>query len=222
MNVCDKWMFSKRKVMIFVVLLVLALLAVSNFAEKNIDLNEIRDYVASFGSLAPVVLLLMIIITSSIGFVFMIPVAVAALLLNIWMAFAVSIVGLTIGAIVSFVLSRTIGRDYFERKYVSKTAWLKKYDNHLKKNGLLAVFFFRLIPLFPYELVNIGAGLSRITFLQFIMGTLFGIVPGIVATIYFIASAEDIFSKQFLIASLLIMALSIIPLFFKKVRKIIF
>jgi len=215
-------MFTKRKVLVFVVLLVLALLAISNFAEKNIDIGEIRDYVSSFGSLAPIVLLIMIIVTSSIGFVFMIPVAVAALLLNIWMAFVISIIGLTIGAMVSFFLSRTIGRDYFERKYVDKTVWLKKYDNHLKKNGLWAVFFFRLIPLFPYELVNIGAGLSRITFVQFIIGTLLGIMPGICVTIYFIVSAEDIFSKQFLIASLLVMCLSIIPLFFKKVRKIIF
>ena len=215
-------MFTKRKVLVFVVLLVLALLAISELAGRNISLEGIRNYVNSFGSLAPIVLLIIIIVTSSIGFVFMVPVAVAALLLNIWMAFVVSIIGLNIGAAISFILARYIGRDYFERKYVSKIKWLKKYDKHLESRGFLAIFFLRLISLIPYELVNIGAGLSRIKFSRFMAGTFLGGIPGSIITIYFISTTENLFSMEFYFALIVIGVFSIIPLLSKRVREIVF
>jgi len=217
-------MFDRKnlKPILLLLLIILVLSAVYYFALYNFSLNEFKDYVNSFGNWVPFVLLLMIIISSSIGFFFMIPVSVAALILDARLAFLISILGLSIGAMTSFYVARYLGRDYFERRFINKVKKLKHFNNHLEKKGFLAVFFMRLITLSPYELINITAGLSRIHPGHFFLATLVGIIPGTIIGIYFVKSTNDIGSLNFYIATILLTALAIIPLLSRRLRKIIF
>ena len=50
----------------------------------------------------------------------------------------------------------------------------------LRKRGLLAVVTFRLLPIAPFTLVNLAAGASGIRFVDFLVGTLIGMLPGLV------------------------------------------
>ena len=189
---------------------------------QNINLKKIQDYVNSYGNLAPLVIFTMIIIASSIGFIFQIPVAVAGLLLDPWTAFFISLIGLTIGAIISFSIARLIARDYIEKKFIKKLKNLRKYDEHLKKRGFITIFIFRLIAVIPYELINIAGGLSRVKTSSFILATIIGIIPGTAIAIYFARTTQNVESIQFLIAMTINLAFSLIPLLFKRVRHIIF
>jgi uncharacterized membrane protein YdjX (TVP38/TMEM64 family) len=214
----------KKRHLAGIVIIILCLITVTYLLEKSFSfrLNELEKYISSFGPWGPLLLLLIIIITSSIGFVYVIPVAIAALLLNIYLAFFISILGLTLGALISFYASRYFARDYFERRFRKKVTKLNEYDRGFAHEDFLRMFFLRLINLVPYELVNIGAGLSRIGFLPFILATVIGIIPGTIITIYFVKSTQNIFSVQFLFASILMIAFSLPPLLSKKIRKIIF
>ncbi len=211
----------KWKASIFLALVIIALSAFYYLTLHSFSLADFKEYVNSFGSLVPLVLLLMIILTSSIGLFFMIPVAAAALILDFRTAFLLSLLGLTTGAMFSFYIVRYLGRDYFEKKIISRIDALKAYDKHLEKKGFLSIFFLRLITLTPYELVNVAAGLSRIPPSQFFLATLLGIIPGTLITLYFVKSTNDIGSPQFYIAMIMLTAFAIIPLMLKKVRKII-
>ena len=186
------------------------------------DILAFKDYINSFGRLVPLILLIVIIIASSIGFIFPIPVAIASLLLGFYDAFLISILGLTIGAYVSFMTSRRFGREYIERKFVHRIKKLEHFDDNLRKNGLITVFFLRLVSLIPYELINVFAGFSEVSSPAFLCGTLLGIIPGTFLTVYLVQSTNDISSLHFILASLLMTLFSILPLLSKKVRKVIF
>jgi uncharacterized membrane protein YdjX (TVP38/TMEM64 family) len=213
---------KEKKIIIFVVLIIAAIVLLTRLIEGSFSLAELKEIINSFGPWVPFVLLIIIIVTSSVGFVFMIPVALSALVLNIYVAFLISILGLTIGAAISFFLARGIGRDYVERKFIRKIKVLKRYDEHLRNRGFLTICFLRLIMLIPYELINIAAGLSRIGFLQYISGTLVGIIPGTMLTIYFVRSTNNVMSLQFILALLLMTVFAILPLLSRKIRDVVF
>lgn len=188
----------------------------------NFDSAKLETYVTSFGILGPIILLFVIIITSSIGFIYLIPIALTALLFNSYLAFLISIVGLTLGATISFFASRYFARDFVQRNYIKSIKGLKKYDEKLQKNGFFTILFLRFISFIPYEIINIAAGLSKIRFLPFILATFVGIIPGAILTIYLIKNVSNAGSIHFFIASLLMALFFCIPLVFKKVRNLVF
>jgi uncharacterized membrane protein YdjX (TVP38/TMEM64 family) len=164
----------------------------------------------------------MIVIASSVGFIFQMPVTVTAILLPFWGALIISVLGLTLGAAISFLLARRLGREYVEKKYVNKIKKLKEYDTHLKERGFLTILILRLITIIPYELINLAGGLSRIKFLDFILATILGIIPGTLIAIFFARTLTELYSLQFLFALTLNLLFSIGPLLFIRVRKIVF
>ena len=129
---------------------------------------------------------------------------------------------MTLGALISFYVARHFGRDYFQRRFIQKIERLKDYNEKLEKHGFFTVLMLRLISLIPFELINIFAGLSRTKFWDFILGTFIGIVPGTIITIYFVKSLDKVGSFEFYASFLLLAGFSLLPLLFKKVRKIIF
>ena len=215
-------LIKKETLIVLIVLIILFAIIFHDFAQNQFDWHKFKDYINSFGIWTPLILLFIIIITSSIGFVFTIPVAISALLLGIYGAFFISIIGLTIGASISFFLARYLGRDYLEKKYIHKIHKLEEYDVHLKKSGFLITFYLRLLSLIPYELVNILGGLSRIEFKPFFWGTFLGIMPGTLITIYLVNSTKNILSVKFSFAMLVFIGFTLLPLLSKKLRLMIF
>ncbi len=211
-----------KKLGLFLLMIAVFVSTYLYYSAHRFSIVELKDYVQIYGNWVPFVLLVIIVISSSVGFVFTIPVAAAALILDMYSAFIISIVGLTLGALISFLIARYIGRDYVEKRFIHKRKKLEHYDEHLEKKGFLTVFFLRLIAFIPYEIVNIVAGLSRIHIVPYMLGTLVGIMPGVLITIYFVRSTNNAGSAQFIIATVLLSLFSLIPLLSKRVRKIIF
>jgi uncharacterized membrane protein YdjX (TVP38/TMEM64 family) len=78
--------------------------------------------------------------------------------------------------VISFIFSRTIGRDLVADKLAGKWQTL---DREMYRGGLFYMFAIRLLPLIPYGIVNFAAGLTGIKFRDYFLGTLLGTVPGI-------------------------------------------
>lgn len=209
--------YKKTIISILVIIIILAI--INHFIKKEVSLLEFKAYIDTFGNWVPLILFLVIIITSSVGFVFTIPVAISALTMNLWQALLISVAGLSVGAIISFYLARYIGRDYVERKFVYKIKRLEHFDENLKKNGFLTILLLRFTTLIPYELINIVAGLSRINFVPYFWGTFWGIMPGTLLTIYFFQTTKNVLSTQFILAMVLFTAFALAPLGSKKIRK---
>jgi hypothetical protein len=100
-----------------------------------------------------------------------------------------------------------------ERRLVG-SRW-NKLDSETAKNGWKAVAFTRLIPLFPFNLLNFAFGLTKISFVQYALATFIFMLPGTIAFITFSSSLLGLLkgrvSREFFIGIVLIIAVSMIP-----------
>jgi len=83
--------------------------------------------------------------------------------------------GAMLGASVAFCLARSLGRPFVERM-VSRHNW-QRLDEWAAQDGWRVVLVSRLIPVIAFNLVNYAAGLTRLTWWQFLWTTGVGILP---------------------------------------------
>lgn len=81
----------------------------------------------------------------------------------------------TLGAVLVFLASRYVLRDFFEPK-VRK--YIPKIEKELQQNAFSYMLFLRLVPLFPFFVVNIIPALLNVGIRPYIITTFFGIIPG--------------------------------------------
>ena len=82
--------------------------------------------------------------------------------------------GSTVGATLSFFISRFLLRDFIQKKFQSR---LKKINQGLEKDGIFYIFSLRLIPVFPFFIVNLLMGLTPVSAKGFFIASFFGMLP---------------------------------------------
>jgi uncharacterized membrane protein YdjX (TVP38/TMEM64 family) len=85
------------------------------------------------------------------------------------------VAGATIGAILAFLVSRTLLREWVLKTFGGR---MEGIDRGLRENGLSYLLFLRLVPAFPFFLVNLACGVTGLPLRTYAVGTLFGIMPG--------------------------------------------
>ena len=81
----------------------------------------------------------------------------------------------TIGATLAFLVTRYLLRDAVLKRFGTK---LETINKELEARGLNYLLFLRLVPVFPFFLINLAAGLTRLPLRTFFVGTMIGIIPG--------------------------------------------
>lgn len=131
-------------------------------------------------------------------------------------------VGATLGAALAFFVARYLLRDFMEKSFADK---IKPINDQLCDDGLRCILFLRLVPLFPYFLVNIGLALTQVPLKIFVIGTLLGKLP---ATLVYtnagknlasINSFSEIMSARVLWSLTMLGSLFLIPVIYKMVKK---
>jgi phosphatidylserine/phosphatidylglycerophosphate/cardiolipin synthase-like enzyme/uncharacterized membrane protein YdjX (TVP38/TMEM64 family) len=89
-----------------------------------------------------------------------------------------ALVGVLCASGAAFVLGRKLGRG-FVRKAAGQR--LNEVSRQIGRRGVLAVAAVRLVPIAPFTLVNLVAGASHVRFRDFLLGTVLGVSPGILA-----------------------------------------
>lgn len=91
---------------------------------------------------------------------------------------AVSAAGALGSAAVTFAIGRRLGRRSLERLLRGR---LERARARLARGNTLEVAALRLLPLAPYTAVNVAAGATSLSWRPFLIGTLLGLTPGLVA-----------------------------------------
>jgi len=99
---------------------------------------------------------------------------------------AYAMIGALLSAASTYGLGRITGREVVRRLAGSG---LNALSRRLAKRGLLAMTLVRLLPVAPFSIVNIVAGASHIGWRDFLLGTLLGMLPGIVVIATFVDRA---------------------------------
>lgn len=120
-------------------------------------------------------------------------------------------VGATIGAALAFLVARHMGREWVEGFLKQGSRW-RELDGRVETQGWKIVAITRLIPLFPFNLLNYAFGLTRIKFTHYVAASFVFMLPGITAYVLFSSSLPDLFkgniSKKFLAGLVLIVLIS--------------
>ena len=118
-----------------------------------------------------------------------------------------------------YYIAKFLGKDFFEKiidkklSYDLKTKLLT--DNQKSLTSLFLVL--RLIPLVSYNLINYMAGLTKINYINYIVVTMLGIVPGMLVFLNTGDKSLDIRSKDFIISLILLLLLIVISSIFTKI-----
>ena len=128
----------------------------------------------------------------------------------------------TIGATLAFLVTRYLFHDSIQNKFGSR---LSRLNMELEKRGLSYLLFLRLVPVFPFFLINLGAGLTKLPLRTFFFGTMIGIIPGgfvycnAGASLASITSLGDIASPRLLGSFALLGLFALMPVFYSKYKE---
>ncbi|UFS71073.1 TVP38/TMEM64 family protein [Geomonas sp. RF6] len=86
-----------------------------------------------------------------------------------------AVLSATTGATLAFLVSRYLLRDAVLHRFGGR---LEGINKELEARGGNYLLFLRLVPLFPFFLVNLAAGVTRLPLKIFVLVTLVGIIPG--------------------------------------------
>jgi uncharacterized membrane protein YdjX (TVP38/TMEM64 family) len=125
----------------------------------------------------------------------------------------------TAGATLAFLASRYLLHDWVERKFGNR---LGPIQEGFAKNAFSYLMTLRLIPIFPFFLINLVAGVTRIRLGTYVLATAIGIIPGTFVyanagrQLGTINSLGEIVSVRVLGAFFLLALLAVVPVLYKK------
>jgi len=128
-------------------------------------------------------------------------------------------VGATVGATLAFLVARYLLRDWVEGRFGNR---LGAIQAGFARNAFSYLLTLRLIPLFPFFLVNMVSGLTRVNVGTYVAATSLGIIPGSFVFAYAgrqlgtINSLKEIVSPNVLIAFTLLGLLTLMPILYKR------
>ena len=127
--------------------------------------------------------------------------------------------GATTGATLAFLAARYLLRDWVESKFGHRIAPIQE---GFSKNAFSYLMTLRLIPLFPFFIVNLVSGLTRVSLATYVAATAIGIIPGSFVFAYagrqlgMINSLREIASPNVLLAFTLLGLLALVPTIYRK------
>ncbi len=145
-------------------------------------------------------------------------------LFGLWYGTAWNVIAATTGATLLFLAARTVFGDILHRK---AGPWLHKLEEGFQENAFNYLLALRLVPAFPFFVVNLVPAFLNVRLRTFVVTTFFGIIPG--AFVYtsvgaglgsvFDAgeefSASSILTPQIVAAMLGLVALSLLPVAYR-------
>ncbi len=169
----------------------------------------------------------LLILVYGIGGIFGLPGSALTLVIGaiygLWPGFFYNVIASNLAAATGFLTARYLGRGFVER--FLKGRW-KTFDEKAASHGFRMIFYLRLVPLFPFNGINFGAGLSKIRFADYALASLTGMIPGTFVYTYFAASllsgataAKEEATFHLILSTVLFVLLSLVPMVYKRFRK---
>jgi uncharacterized membrane protein YdjX (TVP38/TMEM64 family) len=165
------------------VIAVLALARILGWAER---IDDLREWIRSLGVWGPLVYALIYIAATVAALPGSVMTLLAGALFGSLVGTVVVSLASIIGASLAFLIARYFARDAVAR-WLSKNEKFRRLDEMTEKYGAVIVAIVRLIPLFPFDLLNYGFGLTRISFRTYVFWSWLCMIPG---TILYVVGAD--------------------------------
>ena len=189
---------------------------------QGFDPAALEGQVRSYGPLAPAVFMVAYATATVLflpGSVFAL--AGGALFGPLW-GTVYNLTAATIGATLAFAVARYLASDWVARRTGGR---LKQVIEGVEAEGWRFVAFTRLVPLFPFNLLNYALGLTRIKLSHYVVTSLICMIPGGFAYTYLgyagreAAAGSGGYIEQGLLALGLLAAVIFLPRLIRRLRK---
>jgi uncharacterized membrane protein YdjX (TVP38/TMEM64 family) len=160
-------------------------------AKQYLTPNQLGLFLESIGLWAP----LMFVVIYVVGVCLFLPgtllTAMGAAIFGPYWGFLYVWTGAMIGAGLAFLIGRYLGRDFASSLIGDK---LKRFDDTIERNGFATVLYLRLM-YFPFTPMNFGMGLTKVRFLDYLLGTALGILVGTFIFTFFVGTIKDVWAS---------------------------
>ena len=96
-------------------------------------------------------------------------------LFGLWIGTAASLLSAAIGATLAFLIARFLLGGYVQTRFADR---FEKINAGVRKDGAFYLFTLRLVPVFPFFIINLVMGLTPIRTRTFFLISLLGMLPG--------------------------------------------
>lgn len=123
--------------------------------------------------------IVLFVTTYALAVAFSLPVAIlvtplGGYLFGLWLGAFLSVIGATAGSVAVFLAARSALGDVLQQR---AAPWLHRFEGGFRRDGISYLLFLRLVPVFPFWLVNIVPALLGMKLGPYTVATLLGIVP---------------------------------------------
>ncbi|EGR4164491.1 TPA: TVP38/TMEM64 family protein [Vibrio cholerae] len=171
-----------KKLIIAIVLIAIAALLVTQFSQYlTLDVAkakqaELANYIDAHLLQAALIYFVVYVLLTA----FSIPGAtvvtlLGAALFGFWLSLLLASFASTIGATLAFLSSRFLLRDWVQAKFADK---LQTINQGIERDGAFYLLSLRLIPIFPFFLINLVMGLTPISTWRYYWVSQLGMLPG--------------------------------------------
>lgn len=177
------------KLILFIVVLT-TVIFLSHMLGWGDKLNLLRGWISGLGHWGPLVFVLLYIVAVIVALPGAAITIAGATLFGSSLGVVLVSIASIIGASLAFLISRYLARDFILRK-LSSNETFSKLDRLTQEHGAIIVAITRLVPLFPFDLLNYGFGLTGIRFWTYVFWSWLCMLPG---TVLYVVGTDVIVS----------------------------
>lgn len=211
-----------KKIIFILLLLIGIIFAIIN--RENFNSVNITNFLEQYGIFAPIIFIFIYALATVLFLPGLILTILAGVLFGPILGTISAIIGATIGASLAFLNARYIANEKVESLIEgSKLEFIKQ---SVEEEGWRFVAFTRLVPLFPFNLLNYSFGLTNIKLREYIWSSFIFMLPGTFAYVYLgftgteILSGGDDLIQTFLILIAIFATIFYLPKYIKKVSNL--
>jgi uncharacterized membrane protein YdjX (TVP38/TMEM64 family) len=156
--------------------------------EADQYLGSLRDWIDGLGSWGPVVFILIYAVAVVAAIPGVALTVIAGALFGSAIGIVVVSIAATLGASLAFLVARYFARDATAR-WLSKKETFRRLDEMTETHGATIVALTRLVPIFPFNLLNYGFGLTRVPFWTYVFWSWLCMLPG---TVLYVVGADAV------------------------------
>ncbi len=127
----------------------------------------------------------------------------------VWGAVLV-ILASNLGAALAFLVARFLAREWVQRRFQSRLAPINR---GIERDGGFYLFSLRLVPLFPFFLINLGMGLTPLRLSTFMVASVLGMLPMTLIYVYAGTQLAAISGPGDVVSAPLLIAFALLALF---------
>jgi phosphatidylserine/phosphatidylglycerophosphate/cardiolipin synthase-like enzyme/uncharacterized membrane protein YdjX (TVP38/TMEM64 family) len=115
----------------------------------------------------------------------------ATLVIGPWAAFACGFTGSLLSAVAAFYIGKIGGQPILEKLFADR---MKQLSEKIQNRGVLSVALLRLVPIAPFIVINLVAGLSKLRLHIFVGGSCLGMLPGMAGVVFVTHQAKSAYT----------------------------